>query len=83
MSSQALRLAQLLTSSTESAPSQDGPASICSGGALACACLPCLCFLLKFVSDPLIGVLTSLLGEPYATILWFSAACLCCCISIW
>jgi len=46
----------------------DGPASRCSAGALPCAACFLLCILHKFIYDPLYGVLTSLLGELYASI---------------
>jgi hypothetical protein len=36
-----------------------------------------LSILYKFIFDRLFGVLTSLLGQPYASILWFSACSLC------
>jgi len=41
------------------------------------------CGLAMLVTEPLFGVLTSLLGQLYANILWFSATAVCCSISIW
>jgi len=41
------------------------------------------CGLVVLIAVPLSSVLTSLLGQLYANILWFSATCLCCCLCLW